>query len=108
MPVAVTVSVVAAPFLIITEAGPLVILGGSMTVTVAVFESASPAELWALTQKRVVVVNAAVVWLAEDAPLIGVEVSPRFPIYHWKVGDVPVTVTARVVFEPLLMETDAG
>ena len=103
-----TASVVAAPFLIVIEAGLLVILGGSMTVTVAVFESTSPAELWTLTQKLVVVVNAVVVRLAEDALSIGADVSPLFPRYHWKVGEVPVTVTVRVVVEPLLMETDAG
>ena len=50
VPEAATVRVVVPPLLTVTEAGWVVMAGGEMTVTVAAFELAVPAELVALAQ----------------------------------------------------------
>ena len=49
-PEAVTLKVVLAPLLMLTETGWLVMTGGKLTVAIAVVESADPAALLARTQ----------------------------------------------------------
>jgi hypothetical protein len=56
-----TVNVAVEPLLIVVELGWEVNARAVMTVAVAAFESASPAELWARTQKLVVAVRALLV-----------------------------------------------
>ena len=46
--------------------------------------------------------------LVPVAPDIGLVVTPEFPAYHCKVGEVPEAATVKVAVEPLLMVTETG
>ena len=46
--------------------------------------------------------------LAEVAPVTGLVVTPEFPRYHWKPGEVPEAATVRVAVPPLLMVVESG
>ena len=52
--------------------------------------------------------SAGVMKLLEVAPSTGLVTFPLFPIYHWKVGEVPEVATVRVVVPPLLIVVVAG
>ena len=47
-------------------------------------------------------------YVAEVAPAIGLAVTPVFPAYHWKVGEVPEAATVKVVVPPLLIVVEAA
>ncbi|MDP3851991.1 MAG: hypothetical protein Q8Q59_15925, partial [Luteolibacter sp.] len=40
--------------------------------------------------------------------VIGVVVTPDAPLYHWKVGVVPVAATVNVAVPPLLIVVETG
>jgi hypothetical protein len=111
VPVAVTESVALCPRAIVGEFGPAVIAGGvqeppEVTVIVAVVLFTKPQEFDTRTQTVVVDEGATVI---EGPVVIGEEVLPLTPAYHWYViGAVPVAVTEIVALWPRVIVGELG
>jgi hypothetical protein len=71
-----------------------------VTVTALLFAAAAPHPLETFTQYDVVPAGGTSVIVADVAPLIGLDVSPEAPRYHWYVSDEPVAFTESVMVVP--------
>ena len=79
-----------------------------MTVTVTALELTLPEGLVMRTQNEVVTLSAGVVRRAAFPPLTGDLVFPTTPLYHWKVGEVPVATTLSLAVLPEVIVTGTG